>query len=386
MRKEMVRVRNLIPILLAMTIGPFVHAFPREMIIQSIKGPWELVVSMAGQEDTGVTFPIEVADEDAQQSIGKTFPVMGTPLQVKVLEYCPDLGWETIVREDSKGGPVATITIAGKGNEQEVLLLANVPERRAVTASIGGLAIRRFHDASTVQRLLEKMASQKASGLLTVWTDPNAQPLEFVVKPGDSFEVLGTSYKAEVLEYLSHYSIDQKTKEVKNYSDQPTNPALKVRLSDGQDTYEQWCWSNFGISPHAKSKFPIRVEFSDFDLSPSRNRYFIATTGGTEWWLYYQSPDDVRIEKGQLNHPYPFNDKEYTFTLDSILAHGTLSRKWVNNSDQLNRPALVVEVESDKGIEKAVLNINQPTHVDTPYGTLALLYRQKVKPGQPETP
>lgn len=384
-KKTLLKLCHLALLMVLMQFSSLLFAFPRAQMIQGIKGPWELTVSL-GSQDSGIVFPVEVTDEDAQQTLSQSFPVLGSPIQVKVLQYCPDLKWKIIVAEDSNRGPVASITIAGKGAEQEIVLLADVPEKRAVTASIGGLAIRELHNTSSVPMLLEKMANEKAIGILTFWTDPNAPPQELVVKAGDSFRVPGTPYTADILAYMPHYSIDRETKEIKNYSDQPANPALKVRLSDEGITHEQWVWSNFDASPHAMSKFPIRVEFSDFDAGPSGNRYFIVTAGESELWLTYTNTHGVQIEKAQMNRPYPFNSEEYTFKLDSFLPHGTQSKVWGNASDRLEHPALVVSVESDKGAKEAVVELNRPTHVKTAYGTLILNYRQKRETKQHGTP
>ena len=383
-KKQFFTVRYFTAALLITQLTGILYAFPRAMIIQGIKGPWELSVSLGTQQqDAGITFPVEVENEDVRQTLNKTFPVMGSPLQVKIQEYCPDLKWSTIVKEDPAGGPVATIKIAGKGVEQEVTLLADIPERRAVTASIGGLAVRQIYNTA----LLKELEKGKSAGILALWTDPNGPPQEFVARTGESFAVPGTPYTAEILEYIPHYSIDQKTKEVTNFSENPFNPALKVRLSDGQNKHEQWLWSNFSSSPHMMSKLPIRAEFSDFDAGPSANRYFIVTAAkNSGLWLLDENKDSIRVEEAKLNHPYPFKGGEYTFALDSILPHGAFSRVWENSSDKLEHPALVVSVESDKGTQEAVVELNQPAHVKTPYGLMVLNYRQKTADKQHGTP
>ncbi|MDH4202816.1 MAG: hypothetical protein OEV87_07965 [Phycisphaerae bacterium] len=376
--RSVINIKFLIIVLLALSTERMLLAFPRDMVIQNIKGPWELVVSL-GTQDAGISFPVEVTDEDKRQRLNKVLPVMGSPLQIKVLEYYPDLKWKSIITEDSKRGAVASIAIAGGGIQQQVDLFADVPEKRAVTASIGGLSFREIHNTSAAQSLLEKMAKKKAAGLLVFWTDPNNPPQEYVVKKGDSFQIPGTSYTADILEYMPHYSIDRETKEVRNYSDQPVNPALKVRLSDRQNTFEQWVWSNFSTPPHSMAKFPMRVEFSDFDTGPSKSRYFIIAGGEAKLWLYYANGNDIQVEEAEMHQAYPFKNKDYTFTLNTVLAHGTLDRELENGSEKLQHPALVVSVESDKGTQEAVVELNQPAHVKTPYGTLILYYRQKTE-------
>lgn len=376
MNHSITQLRFGVLLLIALRLAPGLSAFPKEMVTQGIKGPWELSISL-GVQESGVVFPFELSDEDTPQTLNQSFPVPGTPLQIKLQQYCPDLTWKTNVTADPQGGPVASITVAGNGARQEVVLLADVPERRSVTASIGGLAIRRFYQASTARTLLEQIAAEKAAGLLTVWTGSDTPPLEFAVKTGLSFSIPGTSYKAEILEYMPHYSIDSKSKAVHNYSEQPVNPAIKIRLSDEHNTYEQWLWSNFAASPHMISKLPLRVEFNDFDTGPAQMRYFIVTAGDSELWLYYRNTEGIQLEKARENHPYPFKDAAYTFTLDSLLPHGSLSRTWGNGSGKLQHPALVVSVESDKGTHEAVVELNKPAHVETSYGTLVLQYRQK---------
>lgn len=377
------RFRYIAVVLLVFGAGRL-FAFPREMMIAGIKGPWELTVNF-GTMDSGFSFPVKVDNEDAQQTLDQTFPVVGSPIRVKLLHYIPDLEWKTTVVEDPKGGPVATLLIEGKGAQQEVLLAADVPERRAVTASIGGLAIRQICHSSEVRTLLDKLAKEKALGLLTVWADSN-EPKQFVVKKGDSFKIPGTSYAAEILDYMPHYSIDRETKKVTNYSDKPVNPAIDVRLSDSRHDYEQWIWSNFSASPHMMSKFPIRVEFEDFDFGPSGNRYFVVTSGDAQTWLCSMDGNDIKVEPAKMQHPYSFKNDEFMFSIESILPHGAFSRVWSNDSDRLEHPALVVSVESDKGVEETVVELNKPAHVKSGYGSLILTYHQKAQPKEHGTP
>lgn len=377
--KTVLKIRTLALVVISVWLSQDIFAFPKAQIMQGIKGPWELSVSIGSQE-AGLVFPIKVADEDVAQALDKSLPVVGSPIQVKLLQYCPDLEWKTTVVENPNGGPVATIKIAGKDLQQEVVLLSDFPEKHSVTASIGGLAIREIKNAAKAESLLDEMIKKEAVGLLTCWVDPN-QPQEFAVGKSGSFQLPQTSFTIDILEYAPHYSVDRETKKVTNYSDNPVNPALKVRMSDGQNSYEQWLWSNFSTSPHGMSKLPVKVRFHDFDLGPSDNRFFLVTDGDSnEVMLYCKDDDKVHYEPMQKNKPYPFEkDKEYTFSLESILSKGIASKTSANKANELAHPALLLSVESGDDKQETVVELNKPGHVKTEYGMVVLLYRQEAK-------
>ena len=240
-----------------------------------------------------------------------------------------------------------------------------------------------FVKASIEKHGIKEMIEQKAIGLLTFWPTPD-NPQEFIVGPKSTFDIPGTSFKVEVLDYIPHYSIDRETKKVTNYSDNPVNPALRIKLSDGKETYEQWLWSNFSASPHSQSKLPIKTKFVDFDLGPSANRYFLVTgKNSKEVMLYYIMDDKIRYEPMEINKPYEFKGQEgYTFTLESMVPQGLVDRTWGNASDQLEHPALVLSVDSGQGPQETVVELNKPTHIKTEYGTVLLLYRQQTQQKQ----
>ncbi|MCD6394629.1 MAG: hypothetical protein J7M40_14135, partial [Planctomycetes bacterium] len=79
----------------------------------------------------------------------------------------------------------------------------------------------------------------------------------------------------KILDYMPHYSIDAKPMKIKNASNRPVNPAIKVSSTKGDSSTEQRLWSRFPSSPHSKIKLPFRAEFTAFDFGKKPAAIFL---------------------------------------------------------------------------------------------------------------
>ena len=342
-------------------------------------GPWELVVKL-GLEGDGARFPLKVADEARPQKLDAVLPVAGTSFRVRLEEYLPDLAWETAAVEDPNGDILAKLAIKGKNIEQNIWLSPGDPARQSISSRVGGVGIREFHNPDTAEALVRELASPKAAGILTVWPREGDRPFECVAKTGQKIAIPGSAYNLTVLEYLPHYSIDTETKKVVNQSDKPANPALKVAISDGQKTFEQWLWGRFPSSPHEQTASPLRIEYTDFNLGDDKGTYILAVAGGTKAWLFVSNNKGRRAEKAVPGRSYPFADKQYAFTIEKVVDGAIVRTRWKNNSETLLNPAMVATIEGSGESEQTVLELNKPFHYKTASGVLVLLYRRSPVP------
>ncbi len=342
-------------------------------------GPWELVVKM-GLEGDGLRFPLKVSDETRPQKLDAVLPVAGTSIKVKLEEYVPDLAWETVAVEDPNGDIVAKLAIKGKNMEQNIWLSPGDPARQSISSRVGAVAIRKFHNADTAEALVRELANPKAVGILSIWPQQAGEPFECVAKTGQRVAIPGSAYKLTVLEYLPHYSIDTETKKVVNQSDAPVNPALKVAISDGQKTSEQWLWGRFPSSPHEQASSPLRIKYTDFNLGSDKGTYILAVAGGTKAWLFVSNDKGKRAEKVVADRFYPFADKQYAFSVEKIVDGAIVRTEWKNNSQTLLHPALVATIEEGDRSERTVLELDKPFHHKTASGVLVLLYRRSPVP------
>jgi hypothetical protein len=337
------------------------------------KGPWELVVKM-GLEGSGLVFPITLEDGNRSQPLQTALPIVGTPIKIRLIRYCPALEWQETAFESPDGGPIASITVMGKDLQQHLFLVGDTQERRSITSSIGGLAIRELKSQRQPEAVLKQLVEQKAIGVISIWADPK-KPEELVIGKQGSYAVAGSPYRVEVLDYMPHYSVDRDTKKVLNRSDKPINPAVRIRLTDGKSTWEPWLWSNFPTPPHSSSALPVKIEFNDLDPGPGGDRYFLVKNRSSETWLYFVRDNAGKIEKAAVGKPYAFRNEAYSFVLDSIVPSGILKKTWNNQSDTLENPALIASVEYDGTVTEEVFEIDQPSHNKTPYGVMVALFR-----------
>lgn len=338
-------------------------------------GPWELVVKM-GLEGDGLRFPLTVPNEDKPHKFDTVLPVKGTAIEVKLEEYVPDLKWETVAVKHPGDGIAAKLVIRGKTLEQEVWLSPDDPARQSVSSSIGGVAIKRLRNPDTAEALVRGLTHPKAVGILSVWPEDGNRPFEWVAKTAETRALPASKYKLTVMEYVPHYSIDTQTKKVVSQSEKPVNPAVKIAVDDGRRISEQWLWARFPSSPHQETKLPLRMRFTDVDLRGDQGSYILVVTGGVKVWVLSSNNGEKRVEEVVLGRSYPFANKEYGFTLETVMDEAIIKTEWKNGSERLLSPALVTTIEEKGTSSQTVLELNKPFHHKTKSGTLVLLYRR----------
>jgi len=354
----------------AMSAGPH-HSF--------LGGPWELVVKM-GLEGEGLRFPITVPDETKPHKFGNVLPVMGTPISVRLEDYVPDLGWESTAVKQPGAGAVARITVKGKDLEPQTIWLNSADlSRQSMSSSVGGVAIRKLHDPKRAEKLIQDLTHSKAVGILSVWSENSDSPFECVAKVAETVAIPQSKYKLTVLEYVPHYSIDTETKKVTSQSDKPINPAIRVEVSDGAGTFDQWLWAKFASSPHEQTNLPLRMRFAEFDLRNLKGRYIIVTADGLKPRMLFVERGKKRVKNAVIGNFYPFADADYSFGIELLMDEAIIRTDWKNNSERLLRPAVVATIEQEGAGQQTVLELNKPFHHKTRFGTLVLLYKRALE-------
>ncbi len=362
-------------ILIAM-VSPCAWGYSEEMRQGFLKGPWELIIAM-GHEGREMSFSVTVSDEGKSEKLDVSFPVMGTPIQVRLKQYIPNLKWENSIVEQDGGEVVVAIKIKGIDNMvQEMLLNSADSERQSISSAVGGVAVKKVRDANILSQLAQKFQSGKTVGIVSVWLKDSKEPVEFLANLSEPVNIPETKYKLEVLEYLPHYSVDTETKEITNKSEKPLNPAVKIRIDDEENSYEQWVWSK-NISPHAGKKLPLRVEFSEIDIGGKQGSYIVLAASDAEARIVFLKDQKVIIEKVEPGKDYSFLRKEYTFSIERVVNNAAIETNWASISEKLLNPALLTAVVYNDSEQEVVLELNKPSYQNTNFGRMVLLYRNQ---------
>ena len=343
----------------------------------ALNGPWEILVQ-TDLEKQGLSFPIKVDDEDKPQKLTSVLPVLGTPIEIKLAQYLPDLDWDTAAVKDPNGGVVIELTVKGQDLEQDIWLSSSDPAKQSVSSRIGGIELKTLNNGKGVEKLLREMVDTNAVGIITAWADDGDSPVEYVANRLETITVPISKYSVKVLDFFPHYSVDTQTKEVVNRSDKPVNPAIKISVSDGENTSEQWLWSKFPSYPHTENKLPIRIQFTYFDPNMAEGRYTLVAAREAEPWLFFVRDGKIQLEKALIGQPYPFTNKDYFFTIGKVSDGSIIKTDWKNGSEKLSKPAIVAVVKQDDSEQEVVLELNKPFHHKTASGTMILIYRPTV--------
>jgi hypothetical protein len=339
-------------------------------------GPWEMIVQTR-LDGEGLRFPLVVSDETKPQKLNAVLPIKDTPIEIILEDYVPDLKWETNAVEHPGGEIAVKLLIKGRNLKQDIWLSTGDPARQSISSSIGGVTIKRLHDANNTETLMRGLTDSRAVGVLSIWPEDGNQPFEYVAKTNGTINAPGSKYRVKIEEYLPHYSIDTKTKKVVSQSQKPINPAVKVIIDDGKKTSERWLWAKFPASPHEEAELPLRIRFTDFDLHRSKGQYILAVVSGTKPWLLSSKKGKKSVESAVLGRPYSFADKEYSFSIEKIVDGAIVKTDWTNGSERLLNPAVIATIKQDGTNQQAVLELNKPIHYRIKSGMLVLLYRRK---------
>jgi hypothetical protein len=353
------------------------YGYPPEMRRAMLGGPWEIVVQM-GMDGSMMRFPVKVADENKATMLDQVLPMMGSPIKIRLMQYLPELKWETSIVEDPKGGAAVQIKAKGVNLNQDIWLSSADPAKQSISSKVGSIKIVKLHNPKGIETIIRELTSGKSIGIVSVWDKDLNKPLEYIINTGQTISLPISDYKLKILEYVPHYSIDTTTSKVTNKSNRPVNPAIKINLDNGENNYDQWLWSKFPSSPHMKKDLPLRLQFTDFDIGTTPGNYILVAVQGSEPTLFYIKDGRKHAEQVKLKHEYPFAQKEYTFSIEEFANSAYIKNKWKKGSEELLAPAIIASIEENKTSSQLVLEFNKPNHHRSVSGTMVLLYRREV--------
>lgn len=338
-------------------------------------GPWEIVVKMR-LDDEGLRFPLTISDETKPQKLDVVLPIEGTPIEIRIEDYVPNLKWETNAVKYPGQEIAAKLLIEGTNLKQNIWLSSGDPARQSISSRIGSVTIKRLQDTKNAEKLMRGLAHPDAVGVLTFWTKQDKPPFECVAKISETVRVPGSSYKVDILKYLPHYSVDTETKKVVSQSQKPVNPAVKVAINDGKKTSEHWLWAKFPTTPHKDKELPLRMRFTDFDLGGTSGKYILAVAGESKQWLISLNRSKKNIERALSGRSYPFADREFSFRIEKIVGGAIVKTDWVNGSEKLLHPAVITTIKENGTSNQVVLELDKPIHKKVKSGMLVMLYRR----------
>ena len=135
-------------------LSPCVWGYSPEMRREFLKGPWEIVVKMEA-DGTELHYPVTVSDANKSEKLEDRLLVMGSPFEVQLRQYVPNLRWENIVTEQREGGIVASIAIEGSNMKQNMFLDSTNPKRQSMSSRIGGVTIKEIRNSYILLNLVQ---------------------------------------------------------------------------------------------------------------------------------------------------------------------------------------------------------------------------------------
>lgn len=379
--KNVIKLRTYISIIILiftklLMLSGSIYGYPSEMRQAMLSRPWEVVVQM-GMNGSMMRFPVRVADETKATKLDKVLPMMRLPIKIRLMQYLPDLKWDTSLVENPKAGAVVQIKAKGPNLNQDIWLNSADPAKQSILSPIGGMKIVKLQSSKRIEKIIRELTSHKSIGIVSIWDNDPDKILEYVVNTGQTINLPIRNYKLKILEYVPHFTVDTTTKKVTSQSNKPVNPAIKINLDDGKNNHEQWLWSKFPSSPHMKNTLPLRIQFTDYDIANTPGNYILISEEGSEPRLFYLKDGIKHAEIAKLKYEYPFGQKEYTFSIEQFSNSANIKNTWRKGSEELIAPAIIANIEENKTSKQLVLEFDKPKHHRSASGTMVLLYRRE---------
>lgn len=353
----------------------------------SKKGPWELLVQL-GEQGSPLRFPVKVPQYDKPLDLDKNIPIFGSTAKIKIQQYLPDLRWETYVEEKKNSGAVARVSITGSALPQPFSMLLSTEELKRKTRELqaGKIGLLKLVDPVHYQSNIKQLSNTDILGMLTVRVnDPSAKSKgniqEFIISPNQKIILPDNGSHITILDYVPNFTIDIKSKKVTSASDEPINPAIKVKIQEGDKSREKWIFANYpdlmmGNHPgNNAAKSTLQINFDHFSLKKDHPTYYLIISPGQTPALLSKVKKKIKVESIKKDAKYPL-DGDFAFTIDQTYESAALMKKWINGSEKLKNPALIVQYTLGGVQEEVVLELGKPFHKKTEQGTMILMYRK----------
>jgi hypothetical protein len=296
-----------------------------------------------------------VVSSTGLKEAGRWSRAPGTGRSFRLVRAFPDFETRSEIREKAGGIPalqlrvfepdgrgVPVVLLAGRNNRDEFLL----DRERAAIRFV-------WTDDRAGPRWTEPVPEKH---VLTLRRSPEAPPEEIAVKPGGKYPFGGG--EIEVLDYFPDFIYDTATRRGATRSDQPRNPALRVRLKDSPEgpAQERWLFAN---NPdfsrmHGREGADLRYACTPANAPPERE---IVVVGKTR--------EVVEYRRGALRGKSPLRTDP-----DAPLIKGVEAERLFENAEEIfhnttrspewRRPAAEVEVRDGKDVTPALLAAGEP--------------------------
>ncbi len=235
----------------------------------------------------------------------------------RIKSYYPDLTLKERLVEAPGGTPALRLSMDG----QELALVAGESERADSL------------DGKTVVLFGKSRPAIKLDGPLHTLKSDSGETM--AVKVGQTVKLAGTEVK--VLNYIPHFTYDLATKQAKNLSDKPMNPALEVEAKGST----QWLFANMPEYNHGKVGVGLTYLFAPEGGEGSAETV-VAVSADEKTAL-------VKTAEGEKTVPLSEGLQLGAARLGALIASAKVDRTPGTASQEPNKPAVMIELADNSG-------------------------------------
>lgn len=302
-----------------------------------------------------------------------TVPLGARTIHLTVDRYYPDAQVaEEIIADDRADQPAVELRLAHEGQEDDVWLLANDPERYGVR---WGLAHVLFLEPRTPEQLAQVLGREvpaASRGTVLIQLPQRAQPAEIPVPDalGEPIAIEGTPYTVTFKDYFPDFAVTAEG--VTSRSSAPNNPAVAFVLSgpEGPDAHLAFSRHPEFAQLHGQQhRIAAQVRYAhpaDAVLPPDAIGIVRLPAGALAAVLTAAGQPPQRIEPMEVGAAYTHPSLGYQFTVRTYHPRARRTPHVTNRSNDVRTPAL--HVVARDGAQTAETWVGLREAVELPLG------------------
>lgn len=322
------------------------HAFHPPM-------PNQQFVLRCQTQDKVVETPIKLASPGMPSELSQTVELPAPFAPVRVSQYLPRavLDQSVVAAEGPDTHHAIKLSIEGPTQSHQRWLLAGDADRNRITSYIGTWRYMAVDGKPQRDELLRQFEEEytRPPKLFISDAATDSPWHEIAAKPGTGREISELGCHVRILEFFSHFGIDQATKKPVNQSERRINPALLVEIRKGERTEQRWVFSAFpDFSMPDADSLPFRTRFDcPKDARQRRPDFVLVTIAAAthEVWQRYEGHQTVRTIglKDKVDIP----GSQYSFAITAFVPSGRLIESFSPATDKGGVAALKLETLFD---------------------------------------
>jgi hypothetical protein len=333
-----------------------------------------------GQQPIAIEVPLELPTPMTPAKLDQTVELPSPLGSIRILHYLPTgRRQQTVVPDESADAkPAIEILIEGPTQSFDRWLVADNSERNRLSSLIGTWRYMVVADRRERDELFDQFKGELTRPpKLIISRSDGSDVQEVLVEDGKSHRLDSLGCKVHVGRFYPHFSMDKKTNEAVNLSDERRNPAVQVRLEREDQKEDRWVFAKFpDFQAGGSESLPYRLTL---DCPPAKGQttpdFALVTIGRSIHEAWTRHANKCSSAPLRLGKKMDVPGSQYAFSARRFVASARLEETYRPAEGRGGAPALKIEIIDGTGRATILwLESGRRRIFSTPQGPLTVAF------------